>query len=369
MRQQGTLNPGGGVFTFSPGIGINTDGAIGLTYMQMSSTEFPSVYVTGRTPTDTPSTMQPAARLVAGTSSAFSTFDEDLRAGATALSYRGSIAVDSDGRQFWSANAYSRNTRITAITNARWATWLQGFNVTAAPSAVANLLVKEVYVTDASGNRLTNLTAGRKGYVQVEFEAINIPAGSQYLIGASVNGVLRTTMVTWGAGQTGVQNFVARFGTWTFPQGTNSVAGYVDLLSRIAESSELDNKKTISVTVAAAPNLKITDMYLTDAYGNRIVQPWAGLSVYVQVEFQTINISAGASYQISLTLNGVTRSYRVNWGQGMTGIGSWTFRLGSWRLLPALNTISARLDSANNLFESDESDNLRSFLVDLRPGV
>ena len=147
------------------------------------------------------------------------------------------------------------------------------------------------------------------------------------------------------------------------------MAGYVDLLSRIAESSESDNKKTISVTVAAAPNLKITDMYLTDAYGNRIVRPWGGLSVYVQVEFQTINIPAGASYQISLTLNGVTRSYRVNWGQGMSGIEYWTFRLGSWPLLPALNTISAKLDSANNLFESDENDNLRSFLVDLRSGV
>jgi len=48
LTQQGTINPGVGVHTYYPSIEIAPNGDIGMTFMQSSSTEFMSMYVTGQ---------------------------------------------------------------------------------------------------------------------------------------------------------------------------------------------------------------------------------------------------------------------------------------------------------------------------------
>jgi len=50
LTQSGEIAPGAGIATFFPSIDINTAGALGMTYMESSSSEFVSMYVTGRTP-------------------------------------------------------------------------------------------------------------------------------------------------------------------------------------------------------------------------------------------------------------------------------------------------------------------------------
>jgi hypothetical protein len=50
LTQSGEIAPGTEIATFFPSIDINTAGALGMTYMESSSSEFVSMYVTGRTP-------------------------------------------------------------------------------------------------------------------------------------------------------------------------------------------------------------------------------------------------------------------------------------------------------------------------------
>lgn len=138
LRQQGNVAPGNGVFTFSPGININATGAIGLTYMQTSASEHPSTYVAGRTATDPLGTLQPAAKLANGELAAGSTFEEEVLARLTALSYRGGLAVDPNGNRFWSVNAYTKAVLPAGYSYADWGTWIQAFDVT--PQVPANAI-------------------------------------------------------------------------------------------------------------------------------------------------------------------------------------------------------------------------------------
>ena len=69
LVQSGNISPGPGVFTYVPAIDIARTLDIGLTYMESSSVEFPSMYITGRTSTDPLGTMEASVKAQAGTSS------------------------------------------------------------------------------------------------------------------------------------------------------------------------------------------------------------------------------------------------------------------------------------------------------------
>ena len=58
LIQQGTIAPGPGISTYTPAIAIGAGGVIGLTYNESSSTEYASVYDTGRTAGDPAGMMQ-----------------------------------------------------------------------------------------------------------------------------------------------------------------------------------------------------------------------------------------------------------------------------------------------------------------------
>src|SRR5262249_13042203 len=48
LKQSGTINQGSGVYTYFPSININPNGDIGLTFMQSSTSQYVSMYVTGQ---------------------------------------------------------------------------------------------------------------------------------------------------------------------------------------------------------------------------------------------------------------------------------------------------------------------------------
>jgi hypothetical protein len=127
LTQQGTINPGVGIHTYYPSIEIAPNGDIGMTFMQSSSTEFMSMYVTGQNSANTLGQMRPPILAKAGrrTYRAFdcaigSVFVDDCRAG----DYSG-ISVDPNfSNMFCAANEYA-----TSRNSDNWGTWIACFAI------------------------------------------------------------------------------------------------------------------------------------------------------------------------------------------------------------------------------------------------
>jgi hypothetical protein len=125
VSQQGVVHPASGVSTYFPAVGVDASGDLGLTYMESSSTEYVSTYVTGRLASDPVNTTEPATLAQGGAATL-----SPNRAG----DYAG-IALDpSTANTFWTANEYARS-------GGSWGTWLAQFSMTSgtgdAPPTVA----------------------------------------------------------------------------------------------------------------------------------------------------------------------------------------------------------------------------------------
>jgi hypothetical protein len=101
FTQQGDINPGASIATYFPSIDIDTNDDLGVTYIQSSSSEFVSMYVTGRTPSDPTGTMETGVRVIAGTANYTGTRMGD---------YSG-IGIDPvNTTTFWAENEWINNS-------------------------------------------------------------------------------------------------------------------------------------------------------------------------------------------------------------------------------------------------------------------
>jgi hypothetical protein len=133
LTQQGEINQGPNVDTFFPSIDIAPSGAIGMTFLQTSTTApdgFLSMYVTGRKPSDAPGTMQTPTLAKQGTNF----LDGKDRAGDYSFT-----AIDPVDGTFWSANEWAGPG-----VRPNWHTWIEhfviGFAVTASTPAIGEIL-------------------------------------------------------------------------------------------------------------------------------------------------------------------------------------------------------------------------------------
>ena len=127
----GQFDPAG-AGAFASAIEIAPNGDIGLSYMQSGHGEFPSMYFTGRKPTDPPNTMQEPRLVKAGEDS----YRHETQ-GRYASEY-GGLAVDPVDGTFWGVNAYATTHFNTLQARSNWGTWLGNFALTAsAPAADA----------------------------------------------------------------------------------------------------------------------------------------------------------------------------------------------------------------------------------------
>jgi len=133
--QEGNINnQGAGVHTYFPSIAIAANGDLGMTFMQSSSSEFMSMYVTGQLSGGTGGAMESPVLAKAGQAH-YIAFDCDqvtddhfpvCRAG----DYSGISADPAVPNMFCAANEYATN----AVGAANWGTWMQCFSL-AAPDA------------------------------------------------------------------------------------------------------------------------------------------------------------------------------------------------------------------------------------------
>ncbi len=109
LIQVGDVDQGAGVNTFFPSLDINYEGDIGMTFMESSSSEYLSMYVTGQSIYNADygtGTMEPPALAIAGTARYTSSRIGD---------YSGTSVDPADGYSFWSFNQYARTNGTTAV--------------------------------------------------------------------------------------------------------------------------------------------------------------------------------------------------------------------------------------------------------------
>jgi hypothetical protein len=136
LTQQGTISPGSGIHTYFPSIAISTDGSLGMTFMQSSSAQFMSMYVTGRLIADPLGTMQTPVLAKAGTRNyvAFDCDEFDEPNVCRAGDYSG-ITVDPDlPNVFCAANEYA-----TDDSENNWGTRIACFSLGTHDLAVTKL--------------------------------------------------------------------------------------------------------------------------------------------------------------------------------------------------------------------------------------
>lgn len=114
LAQEGEIDPGPGVATYFPSIAINPFGDIGFTYMQSSSEEFVSMYVTGQEAGAPSGTTAASALVRAG---------NQVYPGWRGGDYSG-ITVDPVDGTFWAANEVSLEY---PAPDPLWSTWIGQF--------------------------------------------------------------------------------------------------------------------------------------------------------------------------------------------------------------------------------------------------
>jgi hypothetical protein len=196
---QQTLNPGAGISTYFPSIAIAPNGDEAATYMQSSSSQYVSMYVTGRKAGE--ATLEPPALAKAGETTYSSSFgDNPYRAGDFSLT-----TVDPLDGSFWSVNEYAKSL---SGASANWGTWVTHFTVSGSspppppppsppqigslsdsPDPVkpgGTLTLTANNVTDPNGN---NTVASVSFYRESNGQpGLQVGAGGDTLLGTDTNG-------------------------------------------------------------------------------------------------------------------------------------------------------------------------------------
>ncbi len=214
LADQGRVSAGKNTYLYYPGIDINPSGQIGMSYMRSgtdSSTDYMSMYVTGRSPSDVAGTMATPVLVQAGLANYH---DYYQRAGDLS-----GINVDTDG-SFWAANEFA-NTE----TNPNWGTAIAHFSLSS----------PTITISDVSQNE------GDSGTTGLTFTISLSPASSQ------------TVTVHWvtadGTATATDSDYVAASGDLTFKPGETSKTVTVQVIGDTR--NEPDETFYVSLSSAA----------------------------------------------------------------------------------------------------------------------
>jgi hypothetical protein len=175
LTQQGTINPGVGIHTYYPSIEIAPNGDIGMTFMQSSSSQFMSMYVTGQNSANSSGEMRTPVLARAGqrTYKAFdcaigSFFVDDCRAG----DYSG-ISIDPNfSNMFCAANEYA-----SSKSSNNWGTWIACFAIGVHDLAVTAITVPVTVKGTAAVNAAVTVTIQNRSDHSEAFTQANLGNG------------------------------------------------------------------------------------------------------------------------------------------------------------------------------------------------
>jgi hypothetical protein len=294
LTQQGTIGLGSGASSYFPSIAINPSGDLGMTFIESSSTEYMSMYVTGRTSADPLGSMQTPVPVRAGQAPYAASFDSSpYRAG----DYSG-ITVDPTDGTFWAANEYAKTP---TGAQANWGTWL--VNLTLGPAG-PDITPPTATVTSPNGgetwtaNTVHNITWTANDNVGVT--AIDLAYSTD-------GGATYTTIAT-GLANTGSY-------AWTVPDQQTANA-LVQVVAHDAAGNTGVDASNAAFTISA-PDTTAPVVTVTSPNGG---ESWAAGSVH--------NITWTATDDVGVT--GVDLYYSTDGGATFTAIATGVANTGSY---------------------------------------
>jgi uncharacterized repeat protein (TIGR01451 family) len=177
LAQQGRVQAGNKTYLTYPSIDINSSGNIGLNYSRSgndTSTDYMSMYVTGRTPGDAAGTMETPVLVPAGTGQANYHDFSPGRAGDLT-----GINVDPSDGSFWASNEFA-NTEATA----NWGTAVANFSLSnPLPSADMSVTATGPSSVTAGTNATYTITITNNGPNAAQGVVLSdtLPNGSQFV--------------------------------------------------------------------------------------------------------------------------------------------------------------------------------------------
>jgi hypothetical protein len=141
LYQTGEINPGAGVFTYFPSAAIDPAGDIGVTYMESSASELPTMYVTGKTLGE--AGMEPGVPII-NSSPDTGPDGSPHRAGDYSSTVVDINSAGARANSFWSGNEYA--------SGGNWATVLESFSISSPvpPPTISSLSASPNPVTGTS---------------------------------------------------------------------------------------------------------------------------------------------------------------------------------------------------------------------------
>lgn len=296
LSQQGRVSAGANTYIYYPGIDINSAGQIGMSYMKSgtdSTTDYMSMWVTGRTTGDTAGTMQTPVIVPAGTGQA-NYHDPYNRAGDLS-----GINVDPVDGTFWAANEFA-NTEATA----NWGTAIANFTLTTPIStdlAVTNSGPASVTAGTTATYTITLTNNGPNPAAGVVLTDL-LPTGSSFV------------SITPGGTNPDTFSFAQSGGAITESATASVAAGNTDVFTLVVFApSNLSNGANFSDTASVSsttsdPNLSNNSATVTGTIVNSATG--ADLAV-IGSGPATSTEGANVTYSFTVTNNGPTNALSV----------------------------------------------------------
>jgi hypothetical protein len=307
FTQSGEINPGSGVATYFPSIDIDTNDDLGMTYIESSSSEFVSMYVTGRTPSDPIGTMETGIRTRAGTTN---------YTGSRMGDYSG-IGIDpSNTTTFWAENEFINNSGAGS-----WATGIASFTLAtsnaathfsvSAPSSSTAGSAFTITVTALTGsNAVATGYTGTVHFTSSDGQAV-LPANYTFTatdagVHTFTNGV---TLKTAGSQAVTATDTV-----------TSTITGSASVSVSPAAASQLvfgqqPTNTVANATISPAPTVKVEDAFgnletgdNTDAVTMAIGTNPAGGTLSGTL---TVTASGGVATFSNLSINNIGNGYTL----------------------------------------------------------
>jgi hypothetical protein len=246
LKDQGKVSAGNNTYLYFPSIDINPSGQIGMTYMRSgndSTSDYMSMYITGRTSSDAAGTMETPVLVPNGTGLA--NYVDHQTGGPRAGDLSG-ISIDPSNGSFWAVNEFANNE-----TSPNWGTAIANFTVgnpTYKQVDLSSAFNRTGIVTDgstfpatggldANGHALSESlvgpsvtfgsvyfaigAAGSNDDVSAAGQTINVTNGTYstlWLVGTGVNGNQTSQTVTVNYTTGSPQTFTQSFSDWHTPQ-------------------------------------------------------------------------------------------------------------------------------------------------------
>ncbi len=133
-----------------------------------------------------------------------------------------------------------------------------------------NITITNARVVNSADQPMTTVSAGQEVYIEADFTTLALPSTASYRVSFDVNGVtLDSGYVTWGAGESGAENWYLYWGYFVASPGTNQVTATVDPDQSVPETTYTDNSMSFTFTGASATvgSLSYTVSQIRSAYG------------------------------------------------------------------------------------------------------